>query len=668
MRHSVLLLSTLMSLTVVCRVCANAAEAEQPQVTNTVCDGTSPQPPTDAMPAAFTTYVQPRPDFLTDQSDYYKDIWAVLSTNPPGLHNCSMTRTNDCFFRDDHWTIPQPGNYIRFNFTLDCAPEEATLYLYHLTSADSSCPNGGYSPVDIDINGINLRDNFDVAANHGGTHGWVQDEWTVQWYGLHRGDNEVRITAQNGMCTHYWLQVFRLIADGCLGCNDDADCGYCEYCWNHECYEHDCCDNGDCSGSTPYCENHNCVECTRDSHCACGYCSGNTCHGYQCCDNADCSGSEPYCLNHECVECTADSHCDCGYCSGHICHAYECCDDGDCPGSRPYCEAHDCVECTQNRHCLDGQVCVDGACQLTNQCHNAPYLIGGAVYNDCGDPIAGGVEGVAVRVECDGGFNATTMSAAGQGLWSISGVPCDFCTVTAENACRVQTTCPPDPCDDAAVVQINDDNVADNQSLGFYYPCMLYDMNGDGFRSIIGDVPCFVECLYLGACSCAESRHPCACDGNGDGFCSIIGDVPYFVDCVYLGNCSKDGCQNAIATVAGGGSSGSVIGGAVYEDAANPLTTGVEGMAVDLISPEGSVVSSTVSGPLGIWRITDVSDGIYQVQFRTTRRECSPNEGAMTVVVSKKNVVANQSIQYVKPEDSTAASLTRKRRSNTERP
>ena len=65
---------------------------------------------------------------------------------------------------------------------------------------------------------------------------------------------------------------------------------------------------------------------------------------------------------------------------------------------------------------------------------------------------------------------------------------------------------------------------------------LLHDGNGDGIRSIIGDVPGFVNCVYFG--NCPAGIDPIAVgDGNGDGILSIIGDVPPFVDCVYFGNC-----------------------------------------------------------------------------------------------------------------------------------
>ena len=68
--------------------------------------------------------------------------------------------------------------------------------------------------------------------------------------------------------------------------------------------------------------------------------------------------------------------------------------------------------------------------------------------------------------------------------------------------------------------------------------CIPHDWNDDGFRSIIGDVPPFVQCVYFGNCPpWPQDDIVCVGDCNDDGFLSLIGDVPCFVDCVYFGNC-----------------------------------------------------------------------------------------------------------------------------------
>jgi hypothetical protein len=71
-----------------------------------------------------------------------------------------------------------------------------------------------------------------------------------------------------------------------------------------------------------------------------------------------------------------------------------------------------------------------------------------------------------------------------------------------------------------------------------------YDMNWDGFRSIIGDVPPFVRVVYFNdydwyAEQFAGRDPTVPGDCNSDGILSIVGDVPCFVDCVYLENCPE---------------------------------------------------------------------------------------------------------------------------------
>ena len=65
---------------------------------------------------------------------------------------------------------------------------------------------------------------------------------------------------------------------------------------------------------------------------------------------------------------------------------------------------------------------------------------------------------------------------------------------------------------------------------------LLHDWNGDGFISIIGDVPPFVNCVYFQSCPDGVDTIAVG-DCNDDGILSIVGDVPCFVDCVYFGNC-----------------------------------------------------------------------------------------------------------------------------------
>jgi len=77
-------------------------------------------------------------------------------------------------------------------------------------------------------------------------------------------------------------------------------------------------------------------------------------------------------------------------------------------------------------------------------------------------------------------------------------------------------------------------------SLNVSDPCRLFDWNGDGIVSIVGDVTPFVECMYYGNCpDWPESRLLCVSDCSHDNIPSIVGDVPCFVNCVYFGNCPE---------------------------------------------------------------------------------------------------------------------------------
>ena len=50
-------------------------------------------------------------------------------------------------------------------------------------------------------------DNYDVAENHGGTHGFATDEWDILHL-LNAGQNTIRIELEDDpwACTHYWIQ------------------------------------------------------------------------------------------------------------------------------------------------------------------------------------------------------------------------------------------------------------------------------------------------------------------------------------------------------------------------------------------------------------------------------------------------------------------------------
>lgn len=139
-------------------------------------------------------------------------------------------------------------------------------------------------------------------------------------------------------------------------------------------------------------------------------------------------------------------------------------------------------------------------------------------------------------------------------------------------------------------------------------PFLLYDINYDGFVSIVGDVPPFVECLYFG--NCPEDPDPlCPGDCSGDGFLSIVGDVPCFVDCLYFSNCGqRTGSGRDPAA-------GLTIGGVVYRDLENPLLSGVAGVTITVTPLDGTFTAArtTTAGPCGLWSVESVPAGVYRI-------------------------------------------------------
>jgi hypothetical protein len=100
----------------------------------------------------------------------------------------------------------QEGSQLTCTFNISRAPSSATLIVEHLSSSAASCPDGGYSPVTISLNGHN------VTVNHSPpSHGMIEEEWQVGRY-LKNGTNELRWDAGE-FCSHYWLKRWEIISD-----------------------------------------------------------------------------------------------------------------------------------------------------------------------------------------------------------------------------------------------------------------------------------------------------------------------------------------------------------------------------------------------------------------------------------------------------------------------
>ena len=109
------------------------------------------------------------------------------------------------------WTMNVPGgSFVEGEFNLSSVPSEAYLTLTHLTSAVEGAYNGGYSPIDVYINGTLFLNNFDVGERHE-NHGWNTDHWAIAHY-LKTGTNTVRIELVNipEAASKYWIRYMSI--------------------------------------------------------------------------------------------------------------------------------------------------------------------------------------------------------------------------------------------------------------------------------------------------------------------------------------------------------------------------------------------------------------------------------------------------------------------------
>lgn len=252
-------------------------------------------------------------------------------------------------------------------------------------------------------------------------------------------------------------------------------------------------------------------------------------------------------------------------------------------------------------------------------------------------------------------------------------------------ACRVDVSVYAIVDNDDAIAEFDEANNTRLAVVNIGDPFTMYDLNGDDFPSIVGDVPPFVDCVYFEDCHCPGRGCVCPGDCNGDGFLSIVGDVPCFVDCVYFEECAEPRgdkrSENPPGTF--------TIGGAVYADLAYPMTSGLEQVSIRCIpilegDPEPKPVSikmgavssrpeltppedptrpaeppvvTTATGALGLWRIDAVSPGTYRVTAsapgyritHVTQGSATPQSYAI-IVVSPDNAPVNQSIQFLATE------------------
>ena len=126
------------------------------------------------------------------------------------------------FPEDPHWRMVAYGAWVQGTFTLERVPATAQLRIRHLSSAGSGAPGGGYSPVNIHINGQLFKACYDPAENHGGTHGFVVDSWDVASY-LKAGVNIIGVQLCDTAWTYYWISHLSVygVGEGCRECGAD---------------------------------------------------------------------------------------------------------------------------------------------------------------------------------------------------------------------------------------------------------------------------------------------------------------------------------------------------------------------------------------------------------------------------------------------------------------
>jgi len=277
-----------------------------------------------------------------------------------------------------------------------------------------------------------------------------------------------------------------------------------------------------------------------------------------------------------------------------------------------------------------------------------------------------------------------TADPACNGILAGTGNCSAICSLTScgDGTCGAGESCITCPADCAypascgnGICESECEESSDNCQIDCGECCTPYDMNYNGFVSIIGDVPPFVDCVYFGDCACPGCGCLCPADCNGSGYLSIVGDVQCFVNCVYFGECSEGAGLSQPKVNA----ETILVGGAVYTDFTAPLASGLENVTIYLIplqqtaapikpgaledhtdsreraqavSGHGMRIAKT--GPLGLWSITNVPPGVYQVvpimdgkRFHRIASGVNIGQAAAILVVDDQHGAALESLQFL---------------------
>lgn len=147
-------------------------------------------------------------------------LFSVDFRNPTIISDGITLTTGTGFEYNDvygnSWRMRNPGvSFFTGTFYLEFITD-LELTVIHLSSAHTPCPGGGYSPIDVVINDSDsnpfnetdlLLDNYDVAENHGGSHGYVMDTFTVPAAMLRLEWNTIAFAFEDNpwACSHYWI-------------------------------------------------------------------------------------------------------------------------------------------------------------------------------------------------------------------------------------------------------------------------------------------------------------------------------------------------------------------------------------------------------------------------------------------------------------------------------
>ena len=172
----------------------------------------------DSIKPSIEDFIQEQIDIITGSPgqqlgdvEVVETFWADFSNSTIATYNMVINTIdmeyND--FYDGSWRMLDPGSSkLSCYFSITDISEEEVLDIIHLTSASSQVPSGGYSPVDIYINGQLFLDNYDVAEAHGGSHTYEHDTWDITSY-LQIGGNSIEIIFEDDPWadSHYWVQT-----------------------------------------------------------------------------------------------------------------------------------------------------------------------------------------------------------------------------------------------------------------------------------------------------------------------------------------------------------------------------------------------------------------------------------------------------------------------------